>query len=1496
MTEYFPVAAITQYIEHQVTQSPHAVAVIYQTEQISYQSLNERANQLAHYLKALGVKPETRIGLCMDRSIEMVIGLLGILKAGGAYVPLDATYPLERLGFTIADSQMSFLLTQAGLIDTLDLHQAERLCLDAAPIASYPTTNLACPIQPDQLAYIIYTSGSTGQPKGVAIEHRNTIAFIDWAQQVFTREQLQGVLASTSLCFDLSVFEIFVTLSSGGTVILADNALELPTLPAANQVTLINTVPSAIAALLRSHSITTSVQTVNLAGEPLQTHLVHQLYALPHIREVYNLYGPSEDTTYSTVALMPRDLAEMPSIGKPIAQTQIYLVETQSRRKADPLKLVPPGMPGEIYIGGAGLARGYFNRPELTAERFIADPFSNDPQSRLYKTGDLALYLPDGNLKYLGRIDHQVKIRGFRVELGDVETALNQHADIQESVVVAKDDRSGCKRLVAYIVPSDMPEPSDMPVSDAPATNEPTPSSSSTPSRPVPSRTQVEQLKLEQWQKIWSATYGQVSETTGVLSDSAGWIDSFTGLPMPAAEVEDWVNCTVERILALQPQRVLEIGCGRGMLLTRIAPHCKRYVGLDISAEAIQSLQHRLAQSQGDWSQVEVAQRTAHELDGFTAEFDTIILNSVIQYFPSVEYLVQVLEQAMQLLRPGGRIFVGDVRSLPLLEAFHTGIQINRSLGSLTCEQLQTLVQEHLDQDKELVLHPDFFWALKQRFPRICHVQSQLKRGYSNDELTRFRSDVVLSLDRSVQPILPVTELDWQQSLSLSQFQQYLQTTAPTALRLNRVANPRLITAVRATELLRCLPPQTTVEALRQQLAAEDCPALHPEVFWQLGTALNYQVYITSSADPASGTYDVVFQQQPQDEAPQLFGLAEPKVMIKPWREYSNNPLKAIKRDSLVPQLRAYLQSKLPDYMVPSAFVVMDQLPLTLNGKIDRRALPDPKHDRPILPVAYMPPSTPLESQMAEIWSQVLDIEPIGMHDNFFDLGGHSLLTTQLIAQLEAALSIEIPLFYLLREPTIAGLIRALQTLSQNSPVLQNQPIDFEQETTLDEAIQPTGDLETAQQGLANPRHIFVTGATGFLGAALLDQLLQQTEAQIHCLVRAFSLEEGRQKLQETLERYQLWQGELPPQVIPVLGDLAQPRFGWSEPQFQTFAAQLDLIYHAGALVNLVYPYSALRATNVLGTQEVLRLAATGRLTPVHYISTIDVLKPLACAHPAHPAEIQLVPETAFPEDGEVIDKGYTQTKWVAEKLIMAAQRRGIPACIYRPGMLTGYSRTGAAQINDLLCRILKGVIQLGAAPDLDQAINMIPVDYASRAIVHLSMQPDAWGKAFHILNPQVVPWPQLIETMIQLGYPLRCLPHSQWQSELLNLNTATGNVLAPLLPLFTEIDPHTELSYFETFLMTSRSFDCRNTWQELAKARIVCPAVDQNLLKTYFDYFQQVGFLPAAEDRWLQSQEVTVPAIQLQDHADRDIKRQTAQWHHRVHQPIDQPNLKLSS
>ena len=445
--EYRSTGYLHQLFEEQVEKTPHAIGLIYEGGSLTYRELNTRANRLARRLRRLGVASDAPVAILLERSPEMIISMLAVLKAGGAYLPLDQTYPTERLSFMVEDTRASALICRQGPADRLPRHTAKVVDLNSQAdlIERESGENLLdCP-ETKNLAYVIYTSGSTGQPKGVAIDHSCAINFIHWGYHTFSPEDLSGVFASTSICFDLSIFEIFVPLSIGGAVILADDALHLATHAASAQVTLINTVPSAMGELLRLKAVGAGVRTVNLAGEALKNSLAQQVYAETSVGRVLNLYGPTEYTTYTTGQEVEYGSQRQPTIGRPVANTQVYILD-------EAMDVAPIGVAGEIYIGGRGLARCYFNRPEMTADRFIPDNLGVETGARLYRTGDLGLYLENGEIEYLGRKDHQVKIRGYRIELGEIELALLSCPGIKAAVVVAREDHLGEKQIVAYIV------------------------------------------------------------------------------------------------------------------------------------------------------------------------------------------------------------------------------------------------------------------------------------------------------------------------------------------------------------------------------------------------------------------------------------------------------------------------------------------------------------------------------------------------------------------------------------------------------------------------------------------------------------------------------------------------------------------------------------------------------------------------------------------------------------------------------------------------------------------------------------------------------------------------------------------------------------------------------------------------------------------------------------------------------------------------------------
>lgn len=445
---------IHQLFEAQMERTPDAVAVVFEDKQLTYRELNAKANQLAYYLQKLGVKPDVLVALCVERSLEMVVGLLGILKAGGGYVPLDPAYPPERVSFMLSDAQVPVLLTQKSLVDGLP-DEAQVLCLDTdwEVIAQEGQENPSSDVVSHNLAYVIYTSGSTGKPKGVQLCHQSVVNFLlSMGQQPGLTEQ-DILLAVTTISFDIAVLELYLPLITGAKVVLvsrevAANGAKLLEMLVNSGATIMQATPASWRLLLAAGWNSSDRVKILCGGEAMPRELAYPL--LERCTSVWNVYGPTETTVWSTAykvetSQLAQSHAPAASIGRPIANTQLYILDAH-------LQPVPIGVAGELHIGGDGLARGYLNRPELTQEKFIPDPFSNKPGARLYKTGDLARYLPDGNIDYIGRIDHQVKIRGFRIELGEIEAVLAQHPVVHQGVVIAREDVPGDKRLVAYLV------------------------------------------------------------------------------------------------------------------------------------------------------------------------------------------------------------------------------------------------------------------------------------------------------------------------------------------------------------------------------------------------------------------------------------------------------------------------------------------------------------------------------------------------------------------------------------------------------------------------------------------------------------------------------------------------------------------------------------------------------------------------------------------------------------------------------------------------------------------------------------------------------------------------------------------------------------------------------------------------------------------------------------------------------------------------------------
>ncbi|KYC42605.1 non-ribosomal peptide synthetase [Scytonema hofmannii PCC 7110] len=1001
---------IHQLFESVAEQNPDATALnarsanalVVGDEQLSYKELNIRSNKLANYLKKLGVKTEVLVGLCVERSFKMVIGMLGIMKAGGAYLPLDPSYPSERLNFMLEDAQVSILLTQDKWMKGLENQNLQVICLDKdwEIITQELEDNLPSQVKVDTLAYVIYTSGSTGKPKGVKIEHRGLLNLVFWHQKAFAVSPLDRATQISGVGFDACGWEIWPYLSAGASIYFVDD--EIRQMPEQLRDWLI------LKAITISFLPTPLVEKILLLDFPKNAALrilltggdkLNQYPLADHPFQLVNNYGPTENTVVTTSGHISVKNKEnlAPAIGRAIANTQVYILDKH-------LQPVPIGVSGELYISGDGLARGYLNRPDLTPECFIYHSLTNKLKARLYKTGDLVRYQVDGNIEFLGRLDEQVKIRGYRIELGEIEAVLSQHPSVQQTVVIIREDK-GEKRLLAYVVPK-------------------------TEYSSEQENIQLQNEQVLQWQMLYNETYNQPADSDPKLN-IVGWNSSYTNQPIPAEQMYEWVDNQVEQILALQPKRVLEIGCGTGLILFRIAPHCTKYWGTDFSPVSLNYIQQQLQKQ--EMPQVTLYQQMATDFDKVeTAAFDAVILNSVVQYFPTIDYLIRVLEGAVESTAPGGFIFIGDVRSLPLLQAFHASVQLYQAEPSLTRFELQQRVQMQIFQETELVIDPAFFTAIKQRFPQINHVQIQLMRGKHHNELTAFRYNVILHISaETVNNTGNSSVLNWSEDkLTFSAVRQLLIENQPEILSIINVPNARVMSAVKTAEWLSDVESFKTVGQIRKALQELENFGVDPEDLYALNVP--YRVDITWSHSSTKGHYDVVFIRQDGVSKRTIFPHST--TPSRPWQSYANNPLQAKAARKLVPQLQTYLAQKLPEYMMPLAFVVLESLPLTANGKVNRRAL-RAFHDgiKPQLLENYIAPRTPVEQVLVKIFAEVLGLKRVGIYDNFFELGGHSLLATQLVSRVRDALCVELPLRSVFEASTIAELSKVVESFKESN-------------------------------------------------------------------------------------------------------------------------------------------------------------------------------------------------------------------------------------------------------------------------------------------------------------------------------------------------------------------------------------------------------------------------------------------------------------------------------
>ncbi|SKA06553.1 Phosphopantetheine attachment site [Chitinophaga eiseniae] len=885
---------ILDLFQEQVMKTSDKIALVYEDQQLSYKELNEKSNQLARNIRSQylqktgeGLRPDTFIALFLDRGLEMVVGILGVLKAGGAYVPIATDYPQEKVNYMLDDIQAALILSQHHLKGNKNIELPEekiiRIDLTEDLYQKEDISNLPRYNKATDLVYLLYTSGTTDKPKGVMLEHRSVCNRILYCISYSDISASDYYLFKTNYIFDVSFSDIFMHLCAGATLQITKYVFELNELNRlllSNKFTSLHLVPSQYD-LIASTINAIHLRKIFFSGEDLTAKILSGI-TNKNIK-IYNYYGPTE--TGETTVFNPLSPSDGSIIGRAFPNCRLYVLD-ENRVP------VPIGVEGELYVGGVCLFRGYLNRPDLTEDRFIINPFATEADvakgyNRLYKTGDLVRWLPSGNLKYIGRNDDQIKLRGYRIEPGEIEHALSQIQGIRQSFVLAKERTTASgtiKYLAAYYV--------------------------------LDSRSMSTDYKniLDGWKDIYDiAVYEENIEEDKIASDFSGWNSYITGEPIPLSEMQQWRDEILKIIKSLNPNCVLDIGVGSGLLMYPLLGHVQKYVGLDISQSIINRHQ-RYLENKG--YNVNLYKLNANELDKLPPNelYDTIIINSVCQLFPSINYFESVLEKAISKLSEKGNLFLGDIRNYELHKAL-----IKEKFEYDGKNYSQQDIDRIALKENELLISPDYFRSLTNTFKDIQVNILERAISYGN-ELNRFRYDVVISLNRKEQ-------VDSQNKILQENFS----------------------------------------------------------------------------------------------------GISDPDTYIN----YNIPYLNQIDREEILRHLSAVL----PSYMIPDALVQMRSFPLTINGKLDKRALPDP--DFNISSDDYVAPTGETALTISNIWRELLGLDRVGIKDNFFRIGGNSILAMQVSYRMSKALRCDLKVSDIFEHGTIEellkhSLIQEQSTISQS--------------------------------------------------------------------------------------------------------------------------------------------------------------------------------------------------------------------------------------------------------------------------------------------------------------------------------------------------------------------------------------------------------------------------------------------------------------------------------
>ena len=1369
---------VNALLVNQANRNPDRVALKTASRELTYSELDQATRSLALRLANSGVRAGEVVGLCCEREWYLVVAILAIWRNGAAVVPLAPTDPADRKTFILRDSRAKTVVCEPawhGWIQQLGLIPIDPI--DTAP-QTMAVDESTIELPASSPAYLIYTSGTTGNPKGVLVSHQNVTNTLVGCRTKYAINENDQFLVLAPQNFDIFFFELLSSLISGGTAILVTrDELFNPTaiVKLLQQATAMQAVSGFLQRLIdmleQASERCPRMRHVFTGGEAVPSTLPKRAHRAFPNAAVTSLYGPTETAMVCTGFTFPRDTPSLSyTIGRPLPNVVV--------RVCDPdLNLVAPGVPGELLIGGAGVSLGYLGQNVLTAERFV-----ELNGERFYRSGDRVRWSADGQLEFLGRLDDQVKIRGFRVEPGEIQAVLESHPQVEVATVVVNSDE-GDQQLNAYFVPRN--------------------------NTGAPAVSVGESSRVNSWMTLFDNTHAAAADKG--MHDFTGWVSVFTDERLPAAEMEDWLQGTVTQItdvMARLPERdggprVLEIGCGTGLLVNELAPLCSEYVASDFSEIVFCRLKSRL----NDQSNVRLLHCAAHDLwTKLEGEFDLIILNSVVQYFPSAGHLARILEEGARRLRNRGALFLGDVRSLPLLEAYHYAIVGSRHPNE-PADVLKQLARQQADSEEELILSPRFLNEIAKRSNVIQSCEVRPRRGMVDNELSRYRFDAILycgtSQDRS-----SLNWIDWGVLGNLHELDKKLAGLDGT-LAVGGIPDERL----------------RTVLAIADRNEVSTIESLHPEVIHTMARRHALTAWI-GIANSQNGTLDVVFAPREHDLSLTSWFLP------KDTGPLSNIPLGFT--SDLAVELDQHARERLPEYMIPTSLIEVEWLPLTQNGKVDLKALPRIPRGRVSKAPTNRPPRPGVESVIADVWKQSLRLQIVNANDGFFEVGGNSLLAIEVAVRLRAH-NLAIGPQDIFRHQTVSELAQRIEALSArqdaNSSSLPAKIVLSP--STVDVIVEkPRLDtVTTSEEGASEC--LLLTGATGFLGAHVLYALLQKHRpAKIICLVRVGNNQSPVDRLKQTMKWYF---GNVPfafgerVEVIP--SDLTAPRLGMPEDVWRAAAAAQQIL-HIAADVRHVGDSDEIFSVNQHGTRQLLRLAGEHVPSRFHHISTIAVKGAGGLSERKNFHENDL-------DVGQIWTDDYSRSKFDAELAVREYADRGGITSVYRIGMIGPQWESGRFQERigvHFFTRFLRSTISLGVAAEWHgRTFGINPVDHLAQAILALMEDTlTSEGQVFHLDTPHRLTHSRLIKFLQAYGYAIRVVPTEDYERTILQL-----------IEQHDDIEAGGVLSLIKNPERNSLPLETGWTLSRLAALGFSFQPVDEVRFAKFLDHCVARGYLP---------------------------------------------------